>query len=385
MSVSDSRFDSIRPYHDDEVPAVLEKVLADKELISALIHFRLPWLPVGLHGLAAPWVRLFLRKKTKSVRDVRSFQVVVESYMQHMVDSTITSLTVSGLEKLDNKKAYLFVSNHRDIAMDPAIVNWVLWHNGMDTVRIAIGDNLLTKPFVSHLMRVNKSFLVQRGETAPKKIYAALKLLSAYIHFSVVEEKVSVWIAQREGRAKDGLDLTEEAIIKMFSMSKAKEQTLADFIHTLNIVPVSISYEWDPCDVAKARELQQKAEQGSYQKDTHEDVQSIAQGIAGQKGRVHVSFGDVLCGDYQTTEEVTAAIDRQIQQNYVRFASNYLAAEQLGWNTAGVFDFPSRQFSAAADVAAEKNLFQQRLAQCPENCRAYWLAMYANPVRNLPV
>ncbi|MEZ5539267.1 MAG: 1-acyl-sn-glycerol-3-phosphate acyltransferase [Pseudomonadales bacterium] len=382
MSVSDSRFDSIRPYNDDEVPAVLARVLEDKELVSALMRFRFPSLPAWMHSFASPLVRLFLRNKTQSVHDVRSFQAIIESYMRHMVDSTISHLTVSGLDKLNSKQAYLFVSNHRDIAMDPALVNWVLWHNGMDTVRIAIGDNLLTKPFVSDLMRMNKSFLVQRGETAPRKIYAALKLLSSYISFSVVEEKASVWIAQREGRAKDGIDLTEEAIIKMFAMSKVKEQSLADFIHALNIVPVSISYEWDPCDVAKARELQQKAEQGSYQKDTHEDVQSIAQGIAGKKGRVHVSFGDVLHGDYQTTEEVTAELDRQIHKNYVRFASNYLAAEQLGREAVGNFDFPARQFSTA-NVVAEKSLFQQRLAQCPENCRPYWLAMYANPVRNL--
>lgn len=378
MSDSISRFDAIRPFRDEEVPAVLARILADDELIAALIRFRFPRLPTCLHSLAAPLVRLFLRRKVRAVRDVRGFQAIVEAYMQHMVSSTTTALTVSGLEKLDPQQAYLFVSNHRDIAMDPAFVNWVLWHNGMDTVRIAIGDNLLSKPFVSDLMRLNKSFLVQRGETAPKKIYAALKLLSAYIHFSIMEEKSSVWIAQREGRAKDGLDRTEEAIIKMFAMSKPKEQSLTDFVHELNIVPVSISYEWDPCDFAKARELQQKAELGSYQKETHEDVQSIAMGIAGNKGRVHVSFGEVLRGDYASTEEVAAEIDRQILTNYVSFPSNYLAAEQLGWSVSGTCGYPARPFDAA-DVALERSLFQQRMAQCPANCLPYWLAMYANP------
>jgi len=378
MSDSISRFDAIRPFRDEEVPAVLARILADDELIAALIRFRFPRLPTCLHSLAAPLARLFLRRKVRAVRDVRSFQAIVESYMQHMVLSTTTALTVSGLDKLDPQQAYLFVSNHRDIAMDPAFVNWVLWHNGMDTVRIAIGDNLLSKPFVSDLMRLNKSFLVQRGETAPKKIYAALKLLSAYIHFSIMEEKSSVWIAQREGRAKDGLDRTEEAIIKMFAMSKPKEQSLTDFVHELNIVPVAISYEWDPCDVAKARELQQKAELGSYQKETHEDVQSIAMGIAGNKGRVHVSFGEVLRGDYASTEEVAAEIDRQILTNYVSFPSNYLAAEQLGWSVSGTCGYPARPFDAA-DVALERGLFQQRMAQCPANCLPYWLAMYANP------
>jgi len=381
MSESVSRFDNIRPFRDEEVSAVLARVLADDELMKVLIRFRLPWLPAWMHRVALPFVRAFLCYKTRSVRDVRSFQAVVEAYMQHAVSSTTTGLTVSGLEKIHRQQAYLYVSNHRDIAMDPAFMNWVLWHNGMDTVRIAIGDNLLSKPFVSDLMRLNKSFLVQRGETAPKKIYAALKQLSAYIHFSILEEKSSVWIAQREGRAKDGVDHTEEAIIKMFAMSKPKEQSLTDFVRELNIVPVSISYEWDPCDVAKARELQQKTELGSYQKEIHEDVQSIAAGISGNKGRVHVSFGDVLQGEYASTEEVVAEIDRQVRANYVHFPSNYLAAEALGWNTSGTYGFPPRPFDSNS-VAVEKNLFQQRLAQCPDNCRSYWLAMYANPLRN---
>jgi hypothetical protein len=381
MSDAVSRFDNIRPFRDEEVPAVLNRIIADDELAAVLVRFRLPWLPAWSHGLLAPLVRAVLRAKTKSVRDVRGFQTIVESYMQHMVSSTTTALTVSGLEKLDKRQAYVFVSNHRDIAMDPAFMNWVLWHNGMDTVRIAIGDNLLSKPFVSDLMRLNKSFLVQRGETAPKKIYAALKQLSAYIHFSVMEEKSSIWIAQREGRAKDGVDRTEEAIIKMFAMSKPKEQALADFVRELNIVPVSISYEWDPCDLAKARELQQKAALGSYQKETHEDVQSIAMGIAGSKGRVHVSFGEVLRGDYASTEAVAEEIDRQILANYVCFPSNYLAAEQLGWDVSGTYGFPARPFHGA-NVAAEKALFQQRMVQCPESDLPYWLAMYANPVKN---
>lgn len=381
MSDTVSRFDNIRPFRDEEVPTVLARVLADDELMQVLIRFRLPWLPAWMHAVSAPLVRAFLCCKTRSVKDIRSFQAIVEAYMQRTVSSTTAGLTVSGLEKLDRQQAYLYVSNHRDIAMDPAFINWALWHNGMDTVRIAIGDNLLSKSFVSDLMRLNKSFLVQRGETAPKKIYAALKQLSAYIHFSVLEEKSSVWIAQREGRAKDGLDRTEEAIIKMFAMSKPKEQSLTDFVRELNIVPVSISYEWDPCDVAKARELQQKAERGSYQKETHEDVQSIAMGIAGNKGRVHVSFGDVLQGDYASTEDVVTEIDRQILTNYVCFPSNYLAAEALGWSASGTYGFPARPFDSKS-VEVEKKLFQQRLAQCPDSCRSYWLAMYANPVRN---
>lgn len=364
-----SPFDDIRPYRDEEVPTVLARVLADKEFLDALVRFRFPSFPAVLLKALRPIVHWQLKKQTNTVHDVKSFQAVIEKYMQHMITSTSAGLTVSGLENLDAQRAYLFISNHRDIAMDPAFTNWALWHNGMDTVRIAIGDNLLTKPFASDLMRLNKSFLVKRGETAPKKIYVALKQLSAYIHHSIVNEKSSVWIAQREGRAKDGLDRTEEAIIKMFAISKPKEQAFADFIRELNIVPVSISYEWDPCDVAKARELYEKATHGSYQKDTHEDVQSIAAGIAGDKGRVHVSFGEVLRADFDTPEAVAAEIDRQVIGNYKLFPSNYLAAKALGDETP----LQNELFAQA---------FDQRFANCPEQYRPFWLTMYANPVRS---
>ena len=196
-----------------------------------------------------------------------------------------------------------------------------------------------------------------------------------------MNEKSSVWIAQREGRAKDGLDSTEEAIIKMFAMSKSKEQSFSDFIGELNIVPVSISYEWDPCDLAKARELYEKATHGVYQKDTHEDVQSIAMGIAGNKGRVHVSFGTVLCAEYESAEAVAQEIDKQILGNYVLFPSNYLAARALNEQFDGVCGFPAQPFDIQS-VASEQSLFDQRSANCPTEHRPYWLAMYANPVRS---
>ncbi|HQQ63965.1 MAG TPA: 1-acyl-sn-glycerol-3-phosphate acyltransferase [Pseudomonadales bacterium] len=378
---ADDRFEDIRPYHDDEARPVLDRVLADQEFLSAIARFRFPSLPAWLMPCLKPLVRFALSRETRDVRDVKSFQAVVAKYMRHMISSTTTAFTQSGLEQLEPGRAYLFVSNHRDIAMDPAFVNWALWANSMNTVRIAIGDNLLTKPFASDLMRLNKSFLVRRGETAPKKIYAALKKLSAYIHFSITTEKENVWIAQREGRAKDGLDRTEEAIIKMFAMSKAREQSFADFVRELNIVPVAISYEWDPCDVAKARELYHKATHGNYQKDTHEDVQSIAAGIAGNKGRVHVSFGKVLQADFDSAEAVATEIDRQVLNNYVLFPSNFFAAQALGETVQGVYGADRRPFQVAA-LAQEKQLFDERLAACPEAYRPWWLAMYANPVRS---
>lgn len=381
MDISDTRFDDIRPYRDDEVRAVLTNVLVDPELHGALTGFFLPQAPAWLKRLVRPLVRWKLRYDTAAISDVRGFQKLIEQYMRRMIDGTTTRLSASGLGHLRADRAYLFVSNHRDIAMDPAFVNWMLWQAGLETVRIAIGDNLLTKPFASDVMRLNKSFLVKRGETAPKKIFAALKQLSNYIHHSVTGDRHSVWIAQREGRAKDGIDRTEEAIIKMFMMSKSKEQSLSDFIAELNIVPVAISYEWDPCDLAKARELYLKETEGSYQKDTHEDVQSIAQGIAGFKGRVHVHFGEVLAGEFADAAQVAEAIDRQIVGGYTLFPSNFLAAQALGEKPVGDCGYPPQAWPMAETEAA-RVAFSQRLAECPAAYRQHWLASYANPVRS---
>lgn len=368
-------FDDIRPYRDDEVRAVLRRIVQDPECVSAIVKFRCGNWPLWLQAGLRPVVRMLLILVAWRVSTVRAFQDIVERYMAHMLKTTTAGLTVSGLENLAPGRACLFVSNHRDIAMDPALVNWVLYHNRMDTVRIAIGDNLLTKPFASDLMRLNKSFLVRRGDMPPKKLFVALKQLSAYIHHSVVEDNAPVWIAQREGRAKDGIDRTEEAILKMFAMSKPKDVSLADFFRSLNVVPVAISYEWDPCDLAKANELFQKAERGSYEKGIHEDVQSIAMGISGYKGRVHVAFGKPLQDEFTDAASIANAIDQQIHALYRLWPSHYLAAEALG--------LPVKATNVI-ELEAHRAVFNERLAQCPDESRPYWLAMYANPVSQAP-
>jgi len=246
----------------------------------------------------------------------------------------------------------------------------------MGTVRIAIGDNLLTKPYASDLMRLNKSFLVNRSETAPKKLLVALKKLSAYIHFSIADEKANIWIAQREGRAKDGLDRTEPAIIKMITLAKPKDVSFADYIRSLRIVPVSISYEWDPCDIAKANELHAKRSQGSYQKGEHEDVQSIALGISGFKGHVHVAFGDVLEDEFQDADAVAAELDRQILKNYRLHATNYAAHELV----AREKDYELSKNLIIKDLDEKRSLFEKRIKHCPEQSRDLFIAMYANPI-----
>lgn len=371
-----TEFDDIRPYYDHEVRPTLDRVLADKEMIHAVTCFRFPILSHVIPFILRPLVKRFLKQETRDVVDVKTFQDVVKKYMDRMIATTTTQLTQSGIEKLDKNGSYLFISNHRDIAMDPAFVNMLLHANGMDTERIAIGDNLLTKPYASDLMRLNKSFLVNRSETAPKKLLQALKKLSAYIHFSITQENSHVWIAQREGRAKDGLDRTEVAIIKMITLARPKDVPFADYIRSLHIVPVSISYEWDPCDIAKANELHAKRSQGSYQKGEHEDVQSIAKGISGMKGHVHVTFGDELTADYADADAVAAELDRQILKNYRLHATNYAAHELV----AREKEYELSKNLIIKDLDQVRDRFAKRVQQCPPESRDILIAMYANPV-----
>ncbi len=381
-----SQFDDIRPYHDDEVRPTLDRILNDPELSHAVASFRYPGLTRRMPWLICPLVKWYLARQLKDVHDVHSFQTVIERYMQIMLDKTVSTLSVSGLDKLDTGKAYLFISNHRDIAMDPALVNWVLYHNGFTTLRIAIGDNLLTKPYASDLMRLNKSFLVKRSAKARKEKLEAAKHLSHYIHHSIKDDNANIWIAQREGRAKDGFDVTNNAIISMFALHRSKEQPLADYIRELSIVPVSISYEWDPCDQSKAREMFTFKTEGAYKKGEQEDLASIAQGIAGHKGRVHLAFGEVLNDEYESTDAVARAIENQIMNNYVLHPSNAFAYQALHGEAPDVVigeeRIPFADGQARQVWADELVLFNQRMEQVGTLWREEWLAMYANPIHS---
>lgn len=363
-ATSQDPFAEIRPYNDNEVPAVLSRLLDTAEFIDALTRFRFPRAHRWAGGLLRPLVRNALRKQLAGVDRVETMQRVIAAYMQRMINGTTGTLSYSGLEQLQPGQAYLFISNHRDIAMDPAFVNWGLVRNNLDTVRIAIGDNLLRKPYVSDLMRLNKSFIVKRSLKGVREKLAALMQLSEYINHSI-QTGHSIWIAQREGRAKDGNDQTDPAILKMLYVSQKKQCDFATAIKNLHIVPVAISYEYDPCDAAKARELQSLAADGSYQKSQYEDIESIVRGITGYKGDVHVAFGAPLTGDYASAEELAQAIDAAILANYRLHGSNLIAAGETG--------------SVALDKQRE---YRERRELVPEAAREWFDRMYANPVLN---
>ncbi|MCP4320811.1 MAG: 1-acyl-sn-glycerol-3-phosphate acyltransferase [Psychromonas sp.] len=366
MPTSSDRFSDIRPYNDDEIQPAIQRVINSDEFIEAIIGFRFSKIAKFSGFLLKPLLRRYFLYKWGAINSIDEMQQVVVDYMQHMIDSTTTKFTYSGLENLDGDKNYLFVSNHRDIAMDPSFVNWALFSENFKTVRIAIGDNLLSKPFASDLMRMNKSFIVKRALKAPREMMKAVMQLSDYI-FSSLQSDSSIWIAQREGRAKDGFDKTEPAIIKMFYINgKKKKIPFSEYMKQLNIVPVAVSYEFDACDKQKAKELVDKAETGEYKKSEFEDIESIVRGIIGQKGHVHVAFGKVLDDDFEDAEQVATAIDKQIYQNYYLHPSNYIAAKQ--------------QVETISET--DKQAFDSRLQAIKPELQETVLKMYANPVNN---
>ncbi|OAZ96183.1 MULTISPECIES: 1-acyl-sn-glycerol-3-phosphate acyltransferase [Halomonadaceae] len=367
----------IRPYMDHEVADVLAKLSRDNELLNALTRFRLPRLARWAPPLARAIASHAVRREVKDVTSVREFQMRIASYMVRMIRTTTDAFEVTGLDKLDPASAYLFIGNHRDISLDPAFVNYALYQADRDTVRIAIGDNLLKKPYVTDLMRLNKSFIVPRSARGKRAMLAAYQKLSAYIRHSVTEDQHSIWMAQREGRAKNGIDRTDPAIIKMLTIASRtsnRDVQFGDAIAELKLVPVSISYEYDPCDLQKAQELHDIDTKGHYAKSEFEDISSIVAGITGTKGRVQLRFGTPVGADMATPDEVAAEIDRQVIGGYRLFPSHYLALEALG-------DAP--ELVARRTITREdRDRFNERLASVPEALRPYWLAQYANPVKH---
>jgi hypothetical protein len=330
-----NEFDDIRPYNDAEVPAVIARLIADPEFIDLLLSRKVPLLAKLCPWFLRPFVRLGLRKLTRDMRTVNDLQVHMSEALAKVLDATTDCYSFGGLDNLDPCKAALYISNHRDIALDPALVCQGLFAAGKDSVRIAIGDNLLSKSFAADLMRVNRSFIVKRSATARREKLEALKQLSRYIRHSISQEKVSIWIAQAEGRAKNGRDRTETALLKMLALSKGEGQDFATATGELNLIPVSISYEYDPCDADKARELYSAQQGTAYVKKEFEDLDTIQKGILGYKGRVHVNFGQPVGEGFENADALAAEVDRQIFSHYQLFPTNIIAWQMQG-NSEGI-------------------------------------------------
>ncbi|WP_413283232.1 1-acyl-sn-glycerol-3-phosphate acyltransferase [Vibrio sp. MA40-2] len=366
MTVQKDIYQDIRPYNDSEISAAINRLICDQEFVSAILKHRFSSKPAWLRYCLSPVVKLLLKHKWGKLRTVQDVQLEMEKYLSQVLKDTTDGVNFEGLQSLDPTKTYLFISNHRDIAMDPALINYGLHHSQHKTVRIAIGDNLLKKPCATELMKLNKSFIVKRSVRAPRELMKALGQLSSYIKHSL-DTGNSIWIAQREGRAKDGNDMTDPAILKMFHVEGRKNKvSFADHTKSLNIVPVAISYENDPCDLDKANELDEKNCRGTYQKSEFEDIESIVKGIVGYKGRVSVKFGEVIDDEFETPEALANEIDTQIRQLYTLYPVNLYAA--------GIED------QSVTDNV--KQDFDSKLCQLNDGAKRVLINMYANPVYN---
>ena len=375
------QFDSIRPYNDSEVATVLQRLLADVDFLSMITQYRFPIASRYIGWLLRPLIARKLHHELSQVNSVAALQERIESYVERSITQATDGISFSGIEHLQTGQAHLYLANHRDIVMDPAFVNYALFQAKHSTPRIAIGDNLLQRPFVSDLMRINKSFIVHRSLTNRREKLTAFQLLSAYINHSILQDNESIWIAQAEGRAKDGDDRTESAILRMFHLSR-KTEDFQDVIASLRLTPVAISYEYDPCDIAKARELYILASTGEYTKQVGEDDASIALGITGYKGRVHVHFCPVLDTGFTDAKQLALLIDQQIWRDYRLFPVHYLAwAVWQQRDTSLEVPAITEVFEREEIITAEQE-WQRRLAACPVEHRPYLIMQYAMPLQN---
>ena len=366
-------FEAIRPYSDDEVPVVLARLAQDADLRRAVAPFLFPGTSRALPLLGRLLTARLVRRQASRLRTVAEVQTHLADYMENLIEKTILEFRASGLEHLALGQPYLFISTHRDIIMDTGLVNFAMHRAGHATSRIAIGDNLLGKAWAADLMRLNKSFVIERSVTGAKAIYQSLQRTSAFIRTSL-EASESVWIAQREGRAKDGLDRTDPALIKMLALAWRDEMTdLGDLCARIKVVPVAITYELDPCAPRKARELFIREAEGKYDKPEGEDLISIVEGMLGFKGRVHLHFGAPLAGPFDAPEALAEAIDREIVAGLKVFPTHVAAARLLS--------LPELPAEDAEDAKVEA-AFATHVSACPEAQRPYLFQQYANLIRN---
>ena len=319
-----SKFESICPYTDEEAVEALSKV-ADNPLVIQVSRYFFPDKEPE-----------FLKNLLKSVRSVDEFQILVMTkVVDWVIKHTAKEFTYDGVEHIDPSKKFLAMSNHRDIILDPALTQLVLYDNKIPMTEIAVGDNLLTNPFIEYLIRSNRMIKVVRGISA-RELYLSSQLLSEYIRLNITTGKSSIWLAQRQGRTKDGADITEQGLLKMLDMS-GQEDFLSNF-KALNIIPMSISYEIEPCDVLKAREILISRTQ-KYVKADGEDLNSIITGIKQQKGNIHLHIGEQLtdeeiaeaslCDKNDRYQLIRHAVDLRVIDGYRLWKTNYIAYDLL--------------------------------------------------------
>ena len=371
-------FEDIRPYTDKEVKKKIAEMVKDPVFDEVLLH-------VFKFRPKIEMVKLQLRM-IKSIKQLQG--TFIYDLLRSVINKTSNGLICTGIENLDKKKPYLFISNHRDIVLDAALLNFLIFEKGMNTTMIAIGNNLLLYNWIEHAVKLNRAFIIKRN-LPPRELMEASIKVSHFIRKSITEDNLSVWIAQREGRTKDGYDKTQLAVLKMLNMSNTK--SLAEGYRELNIVPVSISYEFEPCGLAKIKELIKKEHYGQT-KTSKDDLKSMAMGMFNPKGRMQFSFGKPITIDQEyenpkskevqnrIAQDIADKIDRQIYSNYKLWPNNYIAYDIL---------MQEHRFKDKYTHAEEKRfeiMFEQAMVHIDYPITDIYervLKLYAIPVINL--
>lgn len=367
-------FEDIRPYTDAEFKEAYYRLMEDPRFQDAL---RLCLQNYGVEDF---------RKDMERYQTIEEVQVEFDKrFLDVFLSQSTKGVFLSGIENLEEEKTYMFIGNHRDITLDPALLQYYFFIEKKKTSRIAMGDNLFTTPLLGEIAKLNKMIKVKRGGTMREKLVNFQKL-AAYIQYSLFEDKESVWIAQRDGRTKDGNDFTKQGLLKMITMGNDKH--LLETIRKMNITPLTVSYEYESCDKMKARELA-LSENGPYVKEPGEDFNSIKQGIFGQKGRVALTIGHPLADELDQVPEnlnnndklyfVCKLIDKQIYKNYVLYPNNYIAHDLMHQNQ----EYANRYTPEEKSKFEAYLQMQSQTSDVPEEkMHANLLKIYATPVDN---
>ncbi len=371
-------FDDIRPLYDGEVSSAIRFLVND------------PYFRKAAEPLIKPTTWEMFSEAMLACQSIYDFQqTIIYPFMKRLIAGTTSELTGIGSEKFKDGSSHVYISNHRDIVLDAAFLNILFFDERIDTCEIAIGDNLLIYPWITDLVRLNKSFIVKR-RVSVREMLDTSKHLSEYIFDTITRRRQSVWIAQREGRAKDSDDKTQASLLKMLTLHNSSKP--AEALRSLDIVPLSITYEFDPCDYLKAKEYQLKRDNPGYKKSQADDIENMRTGILGYKGKVFFKFGnrinntlsliDEKTGRAQVLEIATQAIDREIYKNYLFFPINYIAYDLME---------NSNHFSTHytdEDKAAFDNYIDGQIAKIDIPGKDYaflrekLIGMYGNTVKN---
>ena len=365
-------FKDIRPYSDSEAASVLQSLASNPSVLKAFVGLQFPSMLSKM-----PFIEFFAKQKLNSylttINTIDDYQMIFKNLMEKVIEKSISSFQVNGLDCLNKDDNYLYISNHRDISLDAALLAFHLHQSGFRTFNIAVGNNLMEESWASDLFRLNKSFIIQRAGGTKKEIYSNLSLASQFIQYSIFENNTSVWIAQKQGRAKDGMDNTDPALLKMIHLSTRKSQSAASYFNSLKVVPVSISYEYDPNDQLKAKELDVLQTKKQYVKKKDEDLKSIADGITGKKGNVIINLTKPMnFTEDDNYQSISEKITSSIISSYKLQATNFAACNLLK------IDLKQDAYSTEEIAHAEKKL-EARCQFLGTGARSKLLEQYANP------